>query len=278
MPDAPEPAERGSVRRASTVLTAITLAVVLAAAGILPAAAAAAPPNYSAPPVICAPFWHRVVVGKYVVRNDNFGGRRECLSTDGPGTAFAVVSSTSPRVDRVIAFPSIFRGCTHGVCSPRSGFPIRASHLNRAVSSWRIHTRRVKGTWNAAYDLWFFTHHNVSGQATGAELMIWLGHQGLGGVLRRTPVLRIDGARWYLMHWRAAQVISGHRLSWNYIQFRRVTQTEHVNHLRLYPFVRAAEAHGLVRSSWWNSAIMAGFEIWSGGKGLATESFRASVR
>lgn len=268
------PRRDGNVRRVRAAFTAACLAVMVAVVTIQPVAAAT--PAYSAPPVICASFWHRVVGGAYVVRNDNFGGMHECLSTGGK-TGFDIAASSSPRVSKVIAFPSIFRGCTYGVCSPDSGFPVLASHVRRQVTSWRIRTRGLRGTWNAAYDLWFFRHRNISGQATGAELMIWLAHQGVSRVLRGSPILRIDGASWYLMHWRTGKVINGRSLTWNYVQFRRVIQTNHVTHLRLDPFIRAAEARGLVLPSWWLSAVMAGYEVWSGGKGLATDSFQVSA-
>jgi cellulose 1,4-beta-cellobiosidase len=233
-------------------------------------------PDYSAPPAgLCAQYWHRVMDRRYLIRNDNFAGLPECLATRQRGPGFTVTRTVTVPVGKVIAFPSIFAGCTWGLCSPRSRFPVRASRLQGAVTSWRIRTAGAQGTWNAAYDLWLFRHRDVSGQATGAELMIWLRQRGLYGVPRHTPVLRIDGARWWLLHWRASRIIGGRKATWTYIQFRRVRQADHVTRLRLYPFIRAAEARGLASRWWWLSAIAAGFEIWSGGRGLATGRFRA---
>jgi cellulose 1,4-beta-cellobiosidase len=233
-------------------------------------------PDYSAPPAgLCAQYWHRVMDRRYLIRNDNFAGLPECLATRQRGPGFTVTRTASPPAGKVIAFPSVYLGCAWGACSPRSGFPVRASRLRRAVTSWRIRTAGAAGTWNAAYDLWFFRHRNVSGQATGAELMIWLGHRHVSRVLPGSPVLEIDGARWYLMRWTASRVTGGRRVRWAYVQFRRVRQANHVTGLRLWPFIRAAGRLRLVHRAWWLSAIAAGFEIWSGGRGLATERFRA---
>jgi len=52
-----------------------------------------------------------------------------------------------------------------------------------------------------------------------------------------------------------------------------VHRTWHVNNLRLYPFVRRIERLGLVRPGWWMENIEAGFEIWNGGRGLATTKY-----
>jgi len=110
----------------------------------------------------------------------------------------------------------------------------------------------------------------TTGQARGAELMIWLGARRIK-VPARTPVVRIDHTRWYLLHWRAC-----HRGDcWNYVQFRRVRPVLGVRHLALLPFIRRAEKRGWISPRWWLENIEAGFELWQGGRGLATNWFWA---
>ena len=55
----------------------------------------------------------------------------------------------------------------------------------------------------------------------------------------------------------------------------RVHAVAGVSGLQLAPFIKLAERFGWIRPSRWMLNIEAGFEIWSGGKGLATSSFTA---
>src|SRR6266567_2703673 len=86
-------------------------------------------------------------------------------------------------------------------------------------------------------------------------------------------IVWVDGVRWYLSHWKA-RARHG-RKSWNYIQFRRVHPVWGVRNLRLNPFIHRAERSRLVRRWWWLLNIEAGFEVHSGGKGLAGRKFWA---
>ena len=83
--------------------------------------------------------------------------------------------------------------------------------------------------------------------------------------------LWLAGARWYFRHWRACHA----RACWNYLQYRRVRPTTGVSHLPLLPFIARARAHRLIRGRWWLENIEAGFELWHGGRGLATRWFWA---
>jgi Glycosyl hydrolase family 12 len=222
---------------------------------------------------VCRPLGHLTVKNRQgvasVVRNDNFGGLPECLTVSEMRPNFVVSRQAGLRPHRtVIAFPDIFTGCSWGVCSPRSALPAEVARVRNPVTSWTT-AHSAGGRWNAAYDIWFAKRRMVTGQANGAELMIWLSARGLPLASRR--VVRIDNAQWYVAHWKP------HRngASWSYIQFRRVHQVAGVANLRLAPFIRLAERFGWIRPSWWMLNIEAGFEIWSGGRGLATRSFSA---
>ncbi len=204
------------------------------------------------------------------MRNDNFGGRAECLRNHSLLPNFDVIQSgADARGPESLAYPDIFTGCGWGVCAPGSGLPARVSRLGSATTSW-FTRQRAGGTWNASYDLWFGKAPVTTGQADGAEVMIWLNTHNMPPP-RHAPIVWEDHARYYLLHWRPWR----NGVSWNYLQFRRVHPVVSVRHLRLAPFMLTAERMRLLRPRWYMLNIEAGFEIWSGGRGLATSWFWA---
>jgi hypothetical protein len=102
--------------------------------------------------------------------------------------------------------------------------------------------------------------------------MIWLNARHFPAAPARA--IRVDHRSWYVYNWVASQGPAG----WNYIQVRAVRPTSHVSALSLMPIIARVEKMGLIRRHWWMLNIEAGFEIWTGGRGLATRSFAASVR
>jgi hypothetical protein len=78
----------------------------------------------------------------------------------------------------------------------------------------------------------------------------------------------VDGAQWYeVPHYTA----SGRY----YLSFRRAEPVTSAS-LRLAPFMARAKQLGDLDSSALMWAVQAGFEIWSGGQGLAVTRFSAS--
>jgi cellulose 1,4-beta-cellobiosidase len=212
--------------------------------------------------------------GHYVVRNDNYGGRPECISNTGLRPNFTVTRSGADSYGsrRVMAYPFVLYGCSWGLCTPGSPLPAPVRAVRGATASWSF-SARAPGRWNAAFDIWFGRHRSASrGQATGAELMIWLSARGLPP--DRSASVRVGHRRWYLTHWVARLG----RRRWNYVQLRAVRLVTHVRALSLLPIIARAERLGLIRRSWWMLNIESGFEIWHGGRGLATRSFSAAVR
>ena len=55
------------------------------------------------------------------------------------------------------------------------------------------------------------------------------------------------------------------------------TPTTSVSGLDLAPLVQDAISRGYIQPSWWLIDIEAGFELWQGGAGLATNSFSVNV-
>lgn len=205
----------------------------------------------------------------FIVRNDFWGTRAMCLGNINLRPNFKVTKIGRNKIGgRVMSFPYVFMGCSWGICTRHSGLPARASALHRPEATWRT-SERARGQWDASLDLWFGRHRMRTGQATGAELMIWLNSRKQPPASHR--IVRVDGVRWYLAHWRARLG----RKSWHYIQFRRVHPVRGVKHLRLNPFIHHAERLRLVSRRWWLLNIEAGFELLHGGKGLAVRRFWA---
>ncbi len=206
----------------------------------------------------------------YVIRNDSYGHRRECIRSRRAGPNFTIVRSDAKvRHAEPVAFPNVFVGCSWGICSAHSGLPRRVSQLQSLVRSWAIRGR-AGGVWAASYDIWFDRVRHTGGQARGAEIMIWLSSRGFGA--RGGQVVTVRRVRYHLAHW----VTSHHGKRWTYVQFNRVRPTSRVRDLSVRRFIRVAERRGLIKRHWWLTSVEAGFEIWRGGVGLKTTTF--SVR
>jgi hypothetical protein len=253
--------------------------VMLAASALLIQGALAAPDTaYGLNPArtLCVQHGSVPVVGAsggdYVIKNDNYGGRLECLSGLDSSPRFRVSKSLAASGGvQPQSFPEIYLGCSWGRCSRNSPLPKRVSALRDPQTGWDT-SQRADGTWNASYDLWFDRRPIVTGQATGAEMMIWLNSQGTE-YAAGSPIVRLDGTRWYLLSW----ITQRNHTKWRYISFRRVGRAWHVRHLRLMPFISLAERKGWISGRWYLLNIEAGFEIWRGGTGLATNSFWARL-
>jgi len=279
--NAPAPLVRRTVTRLGLIgiagLLATGVPTVPAQAAPLARAAATAVGRARSGPVssLCSRYQHFAVAtaqgAHFVVKNDNYGGQTECLAVRGDSPNFTVTQSQLPTWHaKPKAYPFILRGCSWGTCSaPDSGLPKRVSALRHPVATWYT-TQVPRGEWDAAFDIWFGTHPMTTGQADGAEIMIWLNARRIT-VPPRTEIVRIGHVRFYLLHWRACHGGT----CWNYIQFRRVWPVQRVRHLHLLPFIHRAERRAWIRPVWWLENIEAGFELWQGGTGLATDWFWA---
>lgn len=222
---------------------------------------------------LCRPYQYLPVSNRagerLIVRNDNYGGFAECLVNAGSSDNFTVSRSEADSRVQPAAYPYIFRGCSWGLCTPGSGLPARLATVGRAWTSWATR-QRAGGSWDATYDIWFGRSPITTGQATGGELMIWLGSRHRPPPDRHARIVWAGHARWYLHSWRTHH--AGY--SWRLIEFRRVRPVWRAA-LSLGPFIRIIEKRGWVRPSSWLLSIEAGFEIWRGGTGLATTAFSA---
>ena len=208
---------------------------------------------------------------KFSVRNDFWGTRTFCIKNINKRPNFKIIRTGRNLLGgAVMSYPYVFTGCSWSICTRHSGLPARMSSLHRPRTTWQT-SEHAKGVWDAAYDIWIGKHRMTTGQATGAEVMIWLNARGIP--LDSRHIVWVDGVRWYLAHWKAHAVHGSQ--TWHYIQFRRVHPRWRVHNLRLNPFFHHAERHHLISRRWWLLNIEAGFEVRRGGKGLAGRKFWA---
>ena len=256
------------------------LAVLLGLAAVLTAAVAPAAAHTTTTTSFCGPYQEYRVTNfaaePLIVRNDVFGADHECLTVYGHRfSKFTVTRSTaSKRRGDAVAYPSIFYGCVWGTCSKGTVLPERAGRATRMRLTWLTRHVRPAGLWNTAYDIWFSKRRHVSGQAAGAELMIWLNAKFAPPWGRQT--VRIAGARYWFAWHIACNDVRGHRHCWHYILFRRVHPVFGVTGLPLGPFLRYSERRHLLSSAWWLANVEAGFEVWRGATGVGTVRFNVS--
>ncbi len=211
--------------------------------------------------------------GVYMVQNDEWGsGAVECLAVGGHGgftvTRSAIADSASGAPG---GYPSIYRGCHWGTCTPHSGLPVPVSRLlspGAVTTSW-VTAQPGTGAYDVAYDIWFNREPGAGGQPDGAELMIWLNHHGPVRPFGSQAATAAIGGRSYDV-WFGKQ-------AWNTISYTMVTGTTSVRDLDIGQFAADALHRGYIGKSWYLTDVEAGFELWQGGAGLATDSFTVNV-
>lgn len=222
--------------------------------------------------------WDRLGVNcsEYIYQNNrwNEAAESQTLCATVTGTSFTVSSSglNVGTSGGPAAYTSYFKGCHQTTCSDanKSKLPIQVSALNSATSSWSFST--AGGSFNVSYDLWILpgsgaTYDEFVG---GTELMIWLDRSGVQPVGGQNATANIDGAEW------AVWTGTGYSNT-KIISYVRSSSTNSVTNLNLKAFIDDAVSRGQASSSDYLKSIEAGFEIWSGGQGMKTNSFSATV-
>jgi Glycosyl hydrolase family 12/Cellulose binding domain len=237
------------------------------------AAGTGAPGGQAGGAALCSSQRLAVVGGVYTVQNNEWGsGAVECLAVGRRGdftvTRSAIANSASGAPG---GYPSIYRGCHWGTCTPRSGLPVPVSRLlspGTVTTSWAT-AQPGTGAYDVAYDIWFNRAPGTSGQPDGAELMIWLNHSGPVRPFGSQVGTAAIGGRSYNV-WFGKQ-------AWNTISYSMVTGTTSVRNLDIGQFAGDALRRGYIGKSWYLIDVEAGFELWQGGAGLATNSFTVNV-
>jgi Glycosyl hydrolase family 12 len=212
--------------------------------------------------------------GAYTVQNNEWGSTAaECITTDGnAGFTVANSSISNSTYGAPGGYPSIYKGCHWGTCTPGSGFPVQVSdiHAGTVTTSWSTAQPGGSNDYDVAYDIWFNQTPTTKGQPDGTELMIWLNHNGpvqpFGSQVARNVSI---GGRGYNV-WFGRQ-------GWNTLSYTMTTGTNSVSNLDLQAIVADAVSRGYISRSWYLIDVEAGFELWQGGTGLATNSFSVHV-
>jgi cellulose 1,4-beta-cellobiosidase len=220
----------------------------------------------------------RVGGGTYVVQNNEFAsGASECVTTDG-GANFRVANSAISNATNGTpgAYPSIFQGCHWGNCSSGglTSNPIQVSNLGsgRVTTSWSTSQPGGSSAYDVAYDIWFNRTPTTGGQPNCTEMMVWLNHNGsvqpFGSVIASN--ISVGGHTYNL--WEGQQGFG------NTISYAMTSPATSVGGLDVGTLAQDAVNRGQLSRSCFLIDVEAGFELWRGGAGLATNSFSVSVR
>ena len=256
-------------------LTAITLVIMLGGAA---AGCGGPPPPRTAARLCGQAGWPQTPVegGAYIVQNDEWNSTAaECITTDGHAQ-FTVASSAirEPASGDPGGYPSIYSGCSAGVCTAGNKMPIRVSRLKPGMitSSW-VTTQPPDGAYDVAYDIWFNRAPATSGAPDGGELMIWLAHRGGSQIAPGgAPVAHVAIGGYAFTIWLWTSAAGQHRIS--YVMDHPVRS---VRDFDVSGVAADAARRGYLSAASYLLNVQAGFEIWQGGRGLGTESFSLSV-
>jgi hypothetical protein len=206
----------------------------------------------------------------YIYQNNEWNSSLEqCATVSGTGFTLTTANFDQATNGAPATYPSIFRGCHWGNCTSSDPFPIEENNIASASTSVSI-TQPSGYNNDAAYDIWFNQTSTTSGQPNGTEIMIWINHQGsIQPFGSQTATETIDGTTW--------EVWTGRESSWNIVSYVRETPVTSVSNLNLLPFFNDAVSRGSLEPSWWLIDVEYGFEIWTGGQGLAVSGYSVSA-
>jgi hypothetical protein len=223
---------------------------------------------------LCGPLRTRYVdAGQYVVQNDEYNSSApECLQTDGYADFTVQTSGIDIAGGQPGAYVDIYRGCTLGVCSTGGGFPIQVSALaaGDVTTSWSIARPGGSGVYDAAYDIWYNRTPVAPGQPNGAEVMVWLTEQGVQPYGEEIAAdVSIGGYTF--------DVFEGPQHGWDVVSYELAGGADSVSGLDVGLLTQDSVNRGYIESAWYLIDVEAGFELWQGGAGLATDAFSVDV-
>jgi hypothetical protein len=251
-------------------------AALILAGGILAVSLPAASSEAATTTTLCHSQTASVSGGAYMIDNNEWGSSApECITTNGHAE-FRVANSSIANGGEGApgGYPDIYKGCFYGACTSGSGLPIRVSRIRAGTvtTTWRTAQPGGSNIYNAAYDIWFNKTPTTRGKANGAELMIWLNHHGPKHPYGSEVASNVSiGGRSYNV-W-----FGGRAGRYGTVTYTMTSRARTVSNLDLRPLEANAVSRGYLRRSWYLISVQAGFEIWQGGRGLATKSFSVNV-
>jgi hypothetical protein len=262
-----------SQRRNHAGLIAAAVALLLAVALLVVVVTKPGP----ALPRLCGTEHRTVANDAFVVQNDEWNSAAtECISYDAAAPSFSVATTaiSMPDGGSPGGYPSMSDGCFYGYCTKNSGLPRQVSGLtDEAVTSDWTTTQPAGGRYDVSYDIWFNTTAWTSGHPDGAEMMIWLADDGSVRPLG-TPQGTADiGGRSYLVWYGYG---SGNSVPT--VSYQAISPVSQVSDLDIAAFAQDAWQRGYLQPNWYLIDVQAGFELWQGGRGLATNAFSVHVR
>ena len=217
-----------------------------------------------------------VASGSYIVQNNEYdSGAQECVTTDG-NADFAVASSSIDNATNGSpgAYPSIYQGCHWGNCSSGglSSDPIEVSNLTpgAVTTDWST-TQTGSGAYDVAYDIWFNQTPTTTGQPNGTEIMVWLNHNGSVQPFGTEVATNVSIGGYTYDIWYGPQS------TWDTVTYEMTSPATSVSNLDVGTLAQDSVSRGYTNSSWYLIDVEAGFELWQGGAGLATNSFSVTV-
>jgi len=216
----------------------------------------------------CDQYGNTDINGKiYVVQNGMWNpspGGTQCLSVDNVTGAYTVTTQTNISTNGSPAsYPFIYQGCHFGYCTTGSDLPLQVGKIKTAQSSWSVTTIST-GVWNVAFDIWINTTPTTPNGADGAEIMIWLNSRSMTPYGHNEGTTLVSGSPWSVTHTK---------FDVPFIVYRSKTDLASVSNLGIKAFLDDAVSRGWIESDWYLISVEAGFELWSGGEGMRTNSF-----
>jgi Glycosyl hydrolase family 12 len=253
-------------RTAILALVAGVLAVVAAVEAVIIVTRAPAPPQ-------AALTGGQMMVtrdGNYKVQNDEWNSSApESISTDGGGNFRVAYSSISSGNDGAPGgYPSIRQGCHWGDCiGPLAAHP--AQEGTGVTSSWSTTLPGGSNAYDVVYDNWFNSARRTSGNPNCAELMVWLNHHGpVRPIGSPAGAATIDGTPYKVWYGRQTTPT---------ISYEMTKPVTSVSGLNIGNIARDAVRRGYMPATCYLISVEAGFEVWHGGQGLATNSFSVNA-
>jgi hypothetical protein len=215
-----------------------------------------------------------VAGGAYTVENNEWNSSAsECVTTDGNADFTVANSAINLTTDGPPGgYAAIYKGCHWGACTSNSGLPIQVGDMTPGdvTTSWNT-TQTYTGAYDVAYDIWYNQTPTTSGQPNAEEMMIWINHYG--GVEPAGSVVASNvsiGGNTYTI-WEARDS------TWNVVSYVMNTGTTAVSNLDVDLLAADSVQRGYMTDSDYLIDLEAGFEMWQGGAGLATNSYSVNI-